>query len=53
MRFQVGLIQVGNLGVMHKIRLEGDNQTLTFGVMQLVDAMQPAGANVNISWGFG
>ena len=28
---------------MHKIRLEGDHQTLTFGVVQLVDAMQPGG----------
>jgi len=37
---------------MHKIRLEGDHQTLTFGVTQLVDAMQPGGAKVNISWGF-
>ena len=37
---------------MHKIRLEGDHQTLTFGVVQLVDAMQPGGAKVNISWGF-
>ena len=36
---------------MHKIRLEGDHQTLTFGVVQLVDAMQPGGAKVNISWG--
>ena len=45
-------LKVGNLGVMHKIRLEGDHQTLTFGVAQLVDAMQPGGAKVNISWGF-
>ena len=37
---------------MHKIRLEGDHQTLTFGVVQLVDAMQPGGAKVNVSWGF-
>ena len=26
---------------MHKTRLEGDHQTLTFGVMQLVDMEQP------------
>ena len=38
---------------MHKIRLEGDHQTLTFGVVQLVEAMQPGGAKVIISWGFG
>ena len=31
---------------MHKIRLEGDHQTLTFGVVQLVDVMQPWGAKV-------
>ena len=37
---------------MHKIRLEGDHQTLTFGVVQLVVAMQPGGAKVNISRGF-
>ena len=37
---------------MHKIRLGGDHQTLTFGVMQLVDAMQPGGAKVNTSWVF-
>ena len=37
---------------MHKIRLEGDHQTFTFGVVQLVDAIQPRGAKVNISWGF-
>ena len=37
---------------MHKIRLEGDHQTLTFGVVQLVDAMQSGAAKVNISWGF-
>ena len=49
-RFQVGLIKVGNLGAMHKIRIEGDHQPLTFGVMQLVDAMQHRGAKVNISW---
>ena len=36
---------------MHKTRLEGDHQTLIFGVVQLVDAMQPGGAKVNISWG--
>ena len=35
------------------IRLEGDLQTLTFGVMQLVGAMQPGCAKVNTSWGFG
>ena len=38
--------------MMHKIRLEGDHQTLTFGVVQLVDAMQPGGAKVNINCGF-
>ena len=26
---------------MHKTRLEGDHQTLTFGVMQLFDVTQP------------
>ena len=31
-------------------RLEGDHQALTFGVLQLVDAMQPGGAKVNISF---
>ena len=36
---------------MHKIRLDGEHQTLTFGVMQLVDTMQAGGATVNISWG--
>ena len=50
--FQVGKIKAGNLGVMHKISLEGDHQALTFGVMQLVDAMQPGGAKVNTSWFF-
>ena len=33
---------------MQKIRLEGDRQILTFGVMQLVDTMQAGGATVNI-----
>ena len=51
-RFQVPKIKFGNLGVMHKIRLEGDHQTLTIGVVQLVDVMQPGGAKVHISWGF-
>ena len=37
---------------MHKIRLEEEHQTLTFGYVQLVDAMQPGGAKVNISWFF-
>ena len=37
---------------MHKIRLEGHHQTLTFVFMQLVDAMQPGGAKVNTSWIF-
>ena len=36
---------------MHEMRLEGDHQSLTFGVLPLVDAMQPGGAKVNISWG--
>ena len=31
-------------GFLHKIRLEGDYQTLTFGLMQHVDTMQPRGA---------
>ena len=26
---------------MHKIRPEGDHQTLTFGIMQLFELMQP------------
>ena len=51
-QFDALRIKVGNLGVMHKIRLEGDHQTLTFGVVQLVVAMQPGGAKVNISRGF-
>ena len=37
---------------MHKIRLEGDHQTLTFDVIQLVDAMQHGGARVKTSWFF-
>ena len=37
-----------NTIVMHKIRLEGDHQTLTFGVVEVVDTMQPGGAKVNI-----
>ena len=45
-RFQVRYIKVGNLGVMHKIRLEGDHQKLTFGVLQVVDTMQPGGVNI-------
>ena len=40
-RFQVPYIKVGYLGVLHKIRLEGDHQTLTFGFMQLVDNFSP------------
>ena len=48
-RFQVCYIKVGNLGVMRKIRLERDHQTSTFVVVQLVDAMQPGGAKVNIN----
>ena len=31
------------MGVVHKTRLEGDHQTLTFGVMQLFDITQPRG----------
>ena len=38
---------------MHALGLEGDHQILLFGVVQLVDAMQPGGAKVYISWGFG
>ena len=30
----------------------GHHQTLTLGVVQLLDAMHPGGAKVNISWGF-
>ena len=37
-------MKVGNLGVMHKTRIEGALQTFTFGIMQLVDTMQPGGA---------
>ena len=44
---------MGIWGVMRKIRLEGDYQTLTFGVMQLVDAMHPGAAKVNNSWFLG
>ena len=38
---------------MHKIRLEGDHQTLTCGLLQLVDTMQPGGAKVNMGGGGG
>ena len=41
--FQVHYIKVGNLGVVHKTRLEGDHQMLTFGLMQLFDLKQPQG----------
>ena len=37
-------MKVGNLGLVHKTRLKGDHQSLTFGVMQLVDMMQSGGA---------
>ena len=42
--FQVLYIKVRNLGVLHKIKLGGDHQILTFGFMQLFDMMQPGGA---------
>ena len=41
-----------NLGVVHKTRFEGDQQTLTLSVMQLVDTMQAGGVAVNINWLF-
>ena len=37
------ILKVENLGVVHKTRLEGDHQTLTFGLMQLFDTTQPGG----------
>ena len=46
--FPVCKIKVGNLGVMHKTRFEGDHQKLSFCAMLVVDAMQPVGANVSI-----
>ena len=41
-----------NLGVVHKTRFEGDQQTLTLSVMQLVDTMQAGGVAGNISRNF-
>ena len=38
---QVGLIKFGNLGFLHKTRLEGDLETFTFGLMQIFVTMQP------------
>ena len=37
---------------MHKIRLEGDHQTLTSDLMQLVDAIQPGGATMTSTMTF-
>ena len=42
-------MKVGNLGVLHKIRLKGDHQTLTYGFMQLVDMVQPGGATTTFT----
>ena len=39
--FQVHYIKVGNMGVVHKTRLEGAHQTFTFGLMQLFYLTQP------------
>ena len=39
--FQVCKIKDGNLGVMDKIRLKSYHRTLTFGVLQLFDMVQP------------
>ena len=38
------------IGVIPKIRLESDHQALIFGVMQVVDKLQPGGTKVNICW---
>ena len=35
--------KVGNLGVVHKTRLEGDHQSLTLGVLQIFYTTQPRG----------
>ena len=35
---------------MHKIRLEGDHQTLTFGLIQLFDLTQPQGPTGASKW---
>ena len=56
-----------DLGILYKTRLEGDHQTLNFGLMQLFDTMQPQGPTgsskapkrgpfpglLNKSWEFG
>jgi hypothetical protein len=39
--FQFCEIKVGNPGVWHKTRFEGDQKILTFGFMQLFDLTQP------------
>ena len=39
--FQACQTKVGNSGFLHKTKLEGDPETLTFGFMQLFDLMQP------------
>ena len=41
--FQVRKIKVGNLGVLHKTKLEGYH-TLTFGLLQLFNIKQPRGS---------
>ena len=53
--FQVCKTKVGNSGFLHKTKLEGDPETLTFGFMQLFALTQPrAPAGLSISvWGFG
>ena len=43
-RFHVCKIRVGNLGVMHKTKIKGGHQTLTFSFMQLFNTMHPGGA---------
>ena len=41
-------MQVGNLGVLHKTKLEGNPTTLTFGLLQLLDFTLPGGG---VGWG--
>ena len=51
----MGKIKAGNLGVMHKISLQGDHLTLTFSFMQLVwatywDSLEPLGHGCSVVW---
>ena len=66
-RFQVCKIKIRNFGAVHKTRLEGYHQSLTFGLMELFDMTQsrgPTGSSklskkrqipglLNKSWEFG